>query len=150
MKKIALILSIFTIVTIAGCNTTTTSDPTPTVQTLTETLVTNPWKVDKVTDATGSIINPNSLPAESRALFAINIQFNEDKTVRAIDPVARTIVNGGSWGLLDNNQTLDINISQLKGQFPIVSAKKDRMILKNKVVFQGLSFDVNLELIPAL
>jgi hypothetical protein len=150
MKKIALLLAIYTVFGLSACKTTNGTDPIPTAQTITETLVTTAWKIDKITDPSGSTINPSNLPAESRALFGVNIQFNNDKTVRAIDPVARTIVNGGKWDISTDNQTLDIDISQLKGKFPIVSLKKDRMVLKNNVVVSGLTFAVNLELVPAL
>ncbi len=150
MKKIAFLLSICAVVSLSACKTTNGTDPITTAQTITETLVTTAWKVDKITDTNGTIINPNNLPAESRALFGVNIQFNDDKTVRAIDPVARTIVNGGKWGISADNQILDIDISQLKGQFPIVSIKKDRMILKNNISVSGLTLTVNLELVPAL
>ncbi len=152
MKKISLFLALF-IVGLSSCvkDNGSTPDPTQTTTTtLTQTLVTNPWKVDKVTDAGGALINPNNLPTESKALFGINIQFYDDKTVRALDPIARTVVNGGKWDFLDNNSALDIDISQLKGQFPIVSLKKERMILKNKVVVSGLTFDVLLELVPSI
>lgn len=152
MNKLAFLLSIIVFAFVSGCNTTTenpTPTPTPT-ETLVQTLVNYPWKVDKVTDANGNIINPSTLPAEANALFSINIQFSDDKTVRALDPVAKTVVNGGKWDFLESNKILDIDISQLKGQFPIVSLKKDRMILKNKVTFGGLTFDVNLELVPSI
>lgn len=150
MKKIAFLLAIYAVVSLSACKTTNGNDPAPTAQTITETLVTTAWKVDKITDTNGSTINPSSLPASSQALLNVNIQFNNDKTVRAIDPVARTIVNGGKWDISADNQALDIDISQLKGQFPIVSLKKDRMILKNNVAVSGLTFTVNLELVPAL
>jgi hypothetical protein len=150
MKKIALLFAIYAVVSLSACKTTSGDDPAPSTQTVTETLVTTAWKIDKITDASGSTINPSNLPAESRALFGVNIQFNNDKTVRAIDPIARTIVNGGKWDISSDNQTLDIDISQLKGQFPIVSLKKNRMILKNNVAVSGLTFTVNLELVPAL
>jgi hypothetical protein len=152
MKKTALLLAIYAFISLSACNTTSGDAPVLTTQTTTETLVTNPWKIEKITDTNGSTINPSSLPAESRALFSVNIQFNNDKTVRAIDPVARTIVNGGKWDLLDVNNVklLDIDISQLKGQFPIVSIKKERMVLKNTTSINGFSFEYNLELVPVL
>ena len=130
--------------------TKTTDSPATEVETTTRTLVTNPWKIDRVTDASGNVINTSNLPAESRALFGINIQFNEDKTVRAIDPTSKSIVNGGSWDFADNQQALNIDVSQLKGLFPIVKLERSRMVLRNKVQFNGLAFDVNLELVPAL
>ena len=142
MKKITYFLSIIVLFSVFGCVKTDSSNSIPTpnaVITLTEALVTYPWKVDKITDANGGLINPNSLPEQSKALFGINIQFYDDKTVRALDPIARTVVNGGKWGFLDENKTLDIDISQLKGQFPIVSLKK---VLNIPIVQTTWSFGI--------
>jgi hypothetical protein len=98
----------------------------------------------------GNVINTASLPEQSKALFGINIQFSDDKTVRAIDPIARTVINGGTWSFLDNEKTLDIDIKDLKGQFPINKLERSRMVLLNKITYNGLTFNVYLELVPAL
>ena len=149
-KRIVLLLIGITFFGVSCKKIDDNTDPVAQLQTITQALITNPWKIDRITDLSGNVINTSNLPAESRAMFGVNIQFNEDKTVRAIDPTSKTIVNGGSWDLLDDQKALDINISQLKGKFPIVKLERSRMILRNQVVFQGIGFDVNLELVPAL
>ncbi|AEI50951.1 hypothetical protein [Runella slithyformis] len=148
MKKSAFILSLLFAFFLMGCNRNSPGEPTD--ETSARVLTTNPWKVDKITDLNGNVINPSALPESSKALFGINIQFSDDKTVRAIDPVARTVINGGTWNFLDNQKVLDIDIKDLKGQFPINTLERSRMVLLNKVIFNGLNFEVYLVLVPAL
>jgi hypothetical protein len=150
MNKIVKLLCLLALVAATSCQRTVTAEEDQTQATTTRVLVTNPWKIDKITDANGTTIPLSSLPAESRALFGINIQFFEDKSVRAIDPVSRTVVNGGSWQFLDEEKTLDIDVSQLKGKFPILNLSRTRMVLRNRIQFNGLPFDVNLELVPSI
>lgn len=150
MKKLTTLLLICSVWLSISCTKPTEEDPAAKEQTTIEVLINNPWKIERITDLSGNVINTSNLPEESRAMFGINIKFNEDKTVRAIDPTSKVVVNGGSWDFFDNQQTLDINVSQLKGKFPIVKLERSRMILRNQVVFQGIGFDVNLELVPSL
>lgn len=148
MKKSAFIYSLLLVFFLISCDRTTPGEPTD--ETTARVLTTNPWKVDKITDLNGNVINIAALPEASKALFGINIQFSDDKTVRAIDPIARTVINGGTWNFLDNQKVLDIDIKDLKGQFPINALERSRMVLLNKINFNGLSFDVYLVLVPAL
>ncbi|MCP1382235.1 hypothetical protein [Runella salmonicolor] len=148
MKKLTFIYSLLFTFFLASCDRSTTDEPTN--EATVRVLTTNPWKVDKITDLNGNVINTASLPEQSKALFGINIQFSDDKTVRAIDPVARTVINGGTWNFLDNEKTLDIDIKDLKGQFPINKLERSRMVLLNKINYNGLTFNVYLELVPAL
>ncbi|RDB03329.1 hypothetical protein [Runella aurantiaca] len=148
MKKLTFIYSLFLTFFLVSCDRTTTDEPTN--EATVRVLTTNPWKVDKITDLNGNVINTASLPEQSKALFGINIQFSDDKTVRAIDPIARTVINGGTWSFLDNEKTLDIDIKDLKGQFPINKLERSRMVLLNKITYNGLTFNVYLELVPAL
>ncbi len=147
MKKQTFIYSLLLAFFLMGCNNDT-DNPSP--ETTARVLTTNPWKVDKITDLNGNVINTSALPEDSKALFGINIQFNDDKTVKAIDPVARTVINGGTWNFLDNEKILDIDIKDLKGQFPINKLERSRMILLNKIKYNNLTFEVYLELVPAL
>lgn len=148
MKKLTFIYSFVLTFFLLSCNRTTTGEPSN--ETTVRVLTTNPWKVDKITDLNGNVINTAALPEQSKALFGINIQFSDDKTVRAIDPIARTVINGGTWSFLDNEKILDIDIKDLKGQFPINKLERSRMVLLNKIVYNGLTFQVYLELVPAL
>ncbi|MCU0339784.1 MAG: hypothetical protein MUE30_07855 [Spirosomaceae bacterium] len=150
MKRLTHFCSFLFVIFLMSCERTGQENPTPD-STTKNVLVTNPWKLEKITDANGNTINPDLLPAEGKAFFGVNIQFKEDKTVRAIDPVARQVVNGGVWDLLDGNKTLDIDLgANFKGKYPINALERSRMSLRNTMVFNGLKFDVNLELVPAL
>jgi hypothetical protein len=150
MKNIVVIALILSSCFLISCKKNTGTDPQSETLTATKTLVTNPWKVNKITDLSGNTINPSALPTEAKALFSINIQFLEDKTVRALDPVSKSVVNGGKWDLLDSDKILDIDVAQLKGKYPIVEMTRTKMILRNSIVFEGVTFNVNLELVPAI
>lgn len=131
--------------------TKTEPTPIPTPQTIVSVLTANAWKMDKITDLNGNAINVALLPDETKYFFGVNIQFNEDKTVRAIDPVAREVKNGGVWDWKDNNKVLYIDLRKdFKGDYPINKLTRSNMSLRNTMEMNGLKFEVNLELIPAL
>ncbi|MFN8348706.1 MAG: hypothetical protein U0X91_27145 [Spirosomataceae bacterium] len=146
LTVLCLFLLAFVGVSCDRTNNGTTPTPGQTVSILT----TNPWKVEKITDLNGNTINKELLPLSAQAFFGANIQFYEDKTVKAIDPVARQVLNGGSWSLLENEKILDIDIKDFKGTYPINKLERSRMSLRHSTVFNGLTFDVYLELVPAL
>ena len=151
MKKLMSICAVLLAFALGGCNRQS-SDVTPTdSETTTRVLTTNPWKLDKITDLNGNVINPNLLPPEGKSFFGVNILFSEDKTVRAIDPIARTVVNGGSWDFLDDAKALNIDLGKdFKGKYPINKLERSTMSLRNTMEFNGIKFEVNLELVPAL
>jgi len=149
MKKIMFIGSLLLSLFLVSCKTEN-NGTTPTPEKSISILITNPWKVEKITDLNGNVINKSLLPTQAQGFFGSNIQFYEDKTVKAIDPVARQVLNGGSWNLLDNEKTLDIDIKDFKGTYPINKLERSRMSLRHSTVFNGLTFEVYLELVPAL
>lgn len=150
MKKIMFIGSLLLTLFLVSCNKDN-NGTTPTPEKTVSILVTNPWKVEKITDLNGNVINKDLLPKEAQGFFGVNIQFYDDKTVKAIDPVGRNVVNGGSWDLLDNEKTLNIDLGKdFKGNYPINKLQTSRMSLRHTTVYSGLSFDVYLELVPAL
>ncbi|MFN4145606.1 MAG: hypothetical protein ACK4GN_07265 [Runella sp.] len=149
MNKIALV-SLFLVLFLGSCKNDSPSIPSNTA-TAVRILTTRPWKVERITDLNGNTINPSLLPKEAKFFFEADIHFSEDKTVRAIDPVARKVVNGGSWDLLNNNTILKIDLSEsFKGEYPINVLERSRMSLRNTLDFEGVKFNVNLELVPVL
>jgi hypothetical protein len=149
MKKLTFLFSLLLTIVLVSCDRGN-NGITPTPEQTVSILTTNPWKVEKITDLNGNVINTALLPDEAKKFFGANIQFYEDKTVKAIDPIARMVLNGGSWDLLDNAKTLDIDIKDFKGTYPINKLERSRMSLRHTTLYQGLSFDVYLELVPAL
>lgn len=149
MKKLTFIFSLLLTVVLGSCDRAN-NGATPTPEKLISILTTNPWKVEKITDLNGNVINTALLPDDAKKFFGANIQFYEDKTVKAIDPIARDVLNGGSWNLLDNEKTLDIDIIDFKGTYPINKLERSRMSLRHSTVYKGITFDVYLELVPAL
>jgi len=150
MKKLTIFYSLLAVISLNSCNKTT-PDPIPAPENIMNVLTTNAWKMDKITDLNGNAINVDLLPAQTKAFFGVNIQFSGDKTVRAIDPIARRVESGGTWDLIENNKTLYIDLTKdFKGNYPINKLTRSNMSLRNTMEMNGLKFEVNLELIPAL
>ncbi len=151
MKKWSLICFVFISVFLANCKKVEVTDTPTMTETAVSVLTTNPWKVAKITDLNGNAIDKNLLPTEVKSFFEVYIYFKEDKTVRALDPVALTVQQGGVWDLLDNAKTLLIDLGKtFKGNYPINKLERARMSLRHTAVYNGLNFDVYLELVPAI
>ncbi|MEZ4905156.1 MAG: hypothetical protein R2822_27115 [Spirosomataceae bacterium] len=129
----------------------TEPNPIPTAETIVSVLTTNAWKMDKITDLNGNAINVDLLPTEAKFFFGVNIQFRDDNTVRATDPVDRRLVNGGVWAFKNDNKTLYIDLNKdFKGDYLINKLTRSNMSLRNTMEMNGIKFEVNLELVPSL
>ncbi len=141
MRKLSflLLLSVFFI----SCkkNKTTISTDTATL------LSSNNWQLDRYTDANGKAISNSSLNAASIALFGLVFEFKSDKETRATDKLTKNVVNRGTWGLIEGDKTIDINITAFKGQFKIVSLAKGKLILQTSTstFLSGVGSTINLE-----
>ncbi|WP_028525704.1 hypothetical protein [Runella limosa] len=151
MKKWSVLCFVFVSIFLANCKKVEVGDTPTTPDATVSVLTTNPWKVTKITDLNGNVIDKNLLPTEVKSFFEVYIYFKEDKTVRALDPVALTVQQGGAWDLLDNSKTLYIDLGKtFKGNYPINKLERARMSLRHTAVYSGLNFDVFLELVPAI
>ena len=151
MKKWSVLCLFFVSVFLFNCKKVEVTDTPTTPEATITVLTTNPWKVAKITDLNGNTIDKALLPTEIKVFFEVYIYFKEDKTVRALDPVALTVQQGGAWDLLDNSKTLYIDLGKtFKGNYPINKLDRARMSLRHTATYNGLNFDVYLELVPAI
>lgn len=102
-------------------------------------LVSKPWRLIDITDASDRSIPANQLNFETRAIYLFDIQFFSNNVTKAIDRVSRQVVNGGTWYLIDDNRVMDIEVSQFKGKFELKSLTTTRMILINDVPVNGVN-----------
>lgn len=117
----------------------------------TKVLSGNFWKLDRFADTDGKTLSQNQLNSQAQALFGLDYEFRDDNVTRAKDRVTKQILNAGTWYLIENNQTLDIDILGFKGKFKVVEISKDKMVLQaenNKMISAGQF--VNMEFLPAL
>jgi hypothetical protein len=121
-----------------------------TTQSRTELLVASNWRLDRVTDANGNTIAVNRLGVAALALTFADIQFTNNNIARAIDRSTKQILNGGTWYLIDDNQSLDVNVTGFKGVFPIIALSRTRLSIRQTTKVDGTDTAVNLEFSPAV
>lgn len=126
-----------------------TGNPTPSSQT--DLLVAHNWVTTSVTMPDGQAINSNRLGLETQVLFKLTMQFRSNGTVRALDPgQSNSVVNGGTWTLAADNQSMDVDVTGFKGNFPIVQLTKSKLILRQNAPVDGKKTDINLVFDPIL
>lgn len=144
----ALLLTVFT-----GCKKDGTTDPEPTQSSQTDLLVANNWHTTSITTPDGQTINQSRLDLFSQSLFQLNMQFRSNGRVNALDPgQSNSVVNGGTWKLATDNQSIDVDVTGFVGNFPIVQLTKSKLILRqdNKASIDGKKADVYLVFEPVL
>ena len=133
-----------------GCGDDGTT-PTPTTSSQTDLLVANNWRTKRVTTPDGQEINKNRLSLPTQVLYDLNMQFRADGSVRALDPnQSNKVVNGGSWKLTADNQSIDVDVTGFKGNFPIIQLNRSKLILRQRAPVDGKTADINLEVDPTL
>ena len=138
-------------ITFTACKKDDPNTPAPTTSTQTDLLAANNWIVRSVTTPDGQDINRSRLNVITQSLFALNMQFRANGTVRALDPNAsNTVVNGGTWTLTPDNKSIDVVVTGLSGNFPIVQLNRSQLILRQTASVDGKNADINLVFAPAL
>lgn len=152
MNTVRLLL-VFTVLlaTLTHCKNDGGNTPAPTMASQTELLVANNWRTVRVTTPAGVEINKSRLNLATQVLFDLNMQFRNNGTVRALDPKqSNSVVNGGTWTLASDNQSIDVDVSGFKGNFPLVQLTKSKLILRQRAPVDGQNADINLEFDPTL
>lgn len=148
-RQINTLLVLFVALLLFSCQDK--KDPEPqTAEAKGEVLIKNPWRLKDVTDASGKSIPLNQLSIETTAIYFFDIQFFDNNVTKALDRVSKQVVNGGTWYLIEEGQTLDIQVSQFKGKFGIKELTTSKLILSNKVPVNGVSQDANLVFEPVI
>ncbi|GAB3512038.1 hypothetical protein GCM10027341_52310 [Spirosoma knui] len=138
---------------IAGALTSCKKDEgaTPTTSSQTDLLVANNWRTVRVTNPDGQEISSSRLNLTTQVLYQLVMQFRNDGTVRALDPnQSNKVINGGSWKLAADNQSIDVDVTGFKGNFPIVQLNRTKLILRQRAPVDGKDADINLEFDPTL
>jgi hypothetical protein len=96
-------------------------------------LVNYPWRMSSVTDLSGKTIPDNQLDAQRQLFKKMDIQFQQNATVRAFDqdPARWSTEEHGS--LINEERTLDIKIIGFSGEFGLEELTSSRMKLKKKM-----------------
>lgn len=113
-------------------------------------LVNYPWRMSSVTDLSGKEISENQLDAQTRFIKLMDIQFQQNATVRAFDQKSSQVINGGTWSLIDGDKTLDITITGFSGRFGLEELTNSRMKLKSKMPVNGVDQDAVMVFQPVI
>lgn len=152
MKPIRLfLLSAILLTTLTQCKKDDGTIPVPTAASQTDLLVANNWRTVRVSTPDGVEINRSRLNLATQVLYDLNMQFRNNGTVRALDPrQSNSVVNGGTWTLASDFQSIDVDVSGFKGNFPIVTLNKNKLVLRQRAPVDGTTTDINLEFDPTL
>ncbi|WP_420148230.1 hypothetical protein [Spirosoma sp.] len=150
MLRLVLIASLF-LSLLSGCKKDDGSNPTP--GEASELLVGNNWRATSITTTNGQEINKNRLDLFTQSLFELNMQFRSNGRVNATDPLqANSVVNGGTWTMASDSQSIDVDVTGFKGNFPIVQLTKNKLILRqdDKASVDGQKTNIHIVFDPVL
>jgi hypothetical protein len=142
-----LVVTLFLSITLFGCKK---DDEAPTVSSRTQLLVANNWRTSRVTTPDGQSINASRLNLATQVLFQLDMQFRNNNTVRALDRTSNQVVNGGTWQLATDSQSMNVDVTGFKGSFPIVELSRTKLILRQRAPVDGKDADINLEFDPTI
>ncbi|MEA5256898.1 hypothetical protein VB264_03820 [Arcicella aquatica] len=138
-----LLLSLFAILTFACSDNNV--NPTESKVTVIQS---SEWQVDRFTTTDGTVVDPTLFGGNSKLIGELTYVFDKTFMVRSYDKVSKQAQAYGSWELIENDTKLKINIQGLDGTFNVVSLTKQKMILRNNIVYAGVTVPINMEFIP--
>ena len=151
MKNRAYVFALLLLVP-ALTNCKKNSEPAPvTTESQTTLLVSNTWVIKQISDVNGKPYTDGQLSLTTLAVKSLDFQFKSDNTVRASDSVTKQIKNGGTWYLIENNTSLDVNVTGFSGKFPVVELTKTKLTLRQVDKINGApNTPINLEFVPSI
>ncbi len=139
-----LLLFFFAIVAIS-CSE---DNPAPVIETKVTVIQSSEWQIDRFTTTNGSVVDPTLFGGNSKLIGELTYVFDKTFTVRSYDKVSKQAQAYGAWKFVENDTKLDINIQGFTGIFDVVSLTKQKMILKNNIVYAGVSVPIHMEFVP--
>lgn len=137
MKRIILFAPLLFLTLLAFSCKDKDKEETPQPTAKDKILVNYPWRMSTVTDLSGKDIPANQLNALTLGIKSMDIQFQQNSVVKAIDQRSSQVINGGTWYLIDDNKTLDIDISGFAGKFGLEELSNSKMRLKSTMPVGG-------------
>lgn len=113
-------------------------------------LVNYPWRMSSVTDLSGKTIPDNQLGADTKFILKMDIQFQQNATVKALDQNSSQVINGGTWYLINEEKALDIKILGFSGEFGLEELTNSKMKLKSKMPISGVEQEAIMVFQPVI
>ena len=110
---------------------------------------TSGWIIDGFTSATNTPIDPALFTGDAKFINQFIYKFQNDGIVRSFDKISTTTAGpSGTWGLIENDTKLDININGSKGIWEVVELSTQKMILQNKIKINNVETPINMVFVP--
>lgn len=113
-------------------------------------LVNYPWRMSSVTDLSGKTIPDNQLGTDTKFILKMDIQFQQNATVKALDQNSSQVLNGGTWYLINEEKALDIKIVGFSGEFGLEELTNSKMRLKSKMPINGVEQEAIMVFQPVI
>ncbi|OJV15935.1 MAG: hypothetical protein BGO21_30665 [Dyadobacter sp. 50-39] len=150
MKRLLLFVPVlfFSLLVISCKDKDKEQTPEPTAKS--KILVNYPWRMSSVTDLSGKDIPKNQLSGDTKFILEMDIQFQQNATVRALDQSSSQVINGGTWYLINEEKALDIKIVGFSGEFGLEELTNSRMKLKSKMPINGVEQEAIMVFQPVI
>ena len=125
-------------------------EETPEPTTKSKILVNYPWRMSAVTDLSGKDISENQLGVDTKFIKQMDIQFQQNATVKALDQKSSQVINGGTWYLINEEKALDIKIVGFSGEFGLEELTSSKMRLKSKMPINGVEQEAIMVFQPVI
>ena len=110
---------------------------------------TSGWTIDGFTSTNNTPIDPALFTGDAKFINQFIYKFQNDGIVRSFDKVSTTTAGpSGTWGLIENDTKLDININGSKGIWEVIELNTQKMILQNKIKINNVDTPVNMVFVP--
>jgi hypothetical protein len=110
---------------------------------------TSGWIIEGFTSVNNTPIDPALFTGDAKFIKEFIYKFQNDGIVRSFDKVSTTTAGpSGTWGLIENDTKLDININGSKGIWEVIELSTQKMILQNKIKINNVETPVNMVFVP--
>lgn len=150
MKRLLLFVPVlfFSLLVISCGDKDKNETPEPTEKN--KILVNYPWRMLTVTDLSGKAIPESQLATDTKYILKMDIQFQQNATVKALDQNSSQVLNGGTWYLINEEKALDIKIVGFSGEFGLEELTNSKMRLKSKMPINGVEQEAIMVFQPVI
>ena len=146
MKRYKL-LYLFWVFLSFSCTKDTTPDPAVTKSDAIKSAQAG-WTIDGFTTVDNTPIDPSLFSGDAKFINQLIYVFDNTGVVRSYDKISKQAQAYGTWGLIENDTKLDINIQGVKGTFGVIELTKQKMILRNNVKYNNIDIPIYMVFIP--
>ena len=146
MKRYKILYLFLAFLTVA-CSKDQVTDPTVTKLDAIKS-ATAGWTIDGFTRIDNTPIDPALFTGDSKLINQLIYIFDNAGVVRSFDKISKQAQAYGTWGLIESDTKLDINIQGVKGSFGVIELTKQKMVLRNTIKYNNVDIPVNMVFIP--